>query len=132
MNAGEAIQDLYPESRSHCYGCGRLNEHGLQIKSYWDGAEGVARFLPAAWHLAYPDGRSVGSGLDDAFVTASLNVEFQAPTPAGEELELRARAVEIGRRKVIVAVEMFAAGSLCASGLAVAVRMPASMRAAMA
>lgn len=30
-----AIQDIYPEPVAHCYGCGRLNAHGLQIKSYW-------------------------------------------------------------------------------------------------
>jgi len=33
----KAFQDYYPHELSHCYGCGRLNEHGLQIKSYWDG-----------------------------------------------------------------------------------------------
>ena len=31
-----AFQDYYPDDVSHCFGCGRLNEHGLQIKSYWD------------------------------------------------------------------------------------------------
>ncbi len=33
----KAFQDYYPDEVSHCYGCGRLNEQGLQIKSYWDG-----------------------------------------------------------------------------------------------
>ena len=27
-----AFQDYYPDYFSHCYGCGRLNEHGYQIK----------------------------------------------------------------------------------------------------
>ncbi len=30
-----AFQDYYPDNRSYCYGCGRLNEQGLQIKSRW-------------------------------------------------------------------------------------------------
>ena len=34
-----AFQDYYPDDLSHCYGCGRLNEHGHQLKSYWDGEE---------------------------------------------------------------------------------------------
>ncbi len=32
-----AIQDIYPENVAHCYGCGRLNDQGLQIKSYDEG-----------------------------------------------------------------------------------------------
>ncbi|HMT19867.1 MAG TPA: PaaI family thioesterase, partial [Promineifilum sp.] len=27
----KAFQDYYPDEVSPCYGCGRLNEHGLQI-----------------------------------------------------------------------------------------------------
>lgn len=30
-----AFQDYYPENVAHCYGCGRLNEHGHQIKTFW-------------------------------------------------------------------------------------------------
>ena len=50
----KAIQDQYPEDLSHCYGCGRLNEHGHQLKSHWDGEEAVARFTPRAEHIAVP------------------------------------------------------------------------------
>ncbi len=46
MSDQKAFQDYYPESYSHCYGCGRLNPHGLQIKSYWDGDETVCHFNP--------------------------------------------------------------------------------------
>ena len=42
----KAIQDLYPEDTAHCYGCGRLNEHGLHIKSYWHGDHSLASFEP--------------------------------------------------------------------------------------
>lgn len=31
-----AFQDLYAEPYTHCYGCGRDNPHGHQLKSYWD------------------------------------------------------------------------------------------------
>ena len=50
----KAFQDYYPDEVSHCYGCGRLNEHGLQLKSYWDGNDTVAIFLPKPYHIAIP------------------------------------------------------------------------------
>ena len=49
-----AIQDYYPEDVAHCYGCGRLNQHGHQLKSHWDGDETVARFVPEPYHTAIP------------------------------------------------------------------------------
>ena len=49
-----AFQDSYPDDYSHCYGCGRLNAHGLQLKSYWDGDESQAVFQPQPWHTAVP------------------------------------------------------------------------------
>jgi acetoin utilization protein AcuB len=30
----KAFQDYYAEDYSYCYGCGRLNEHGLQVMSH--------------------------------------------------------------------------------------------------
>ena len=39
----KAFQDYYPENLAHCYGCGRLNPHGHQIKTFWDGDETVTR-----------------------------------------------------------------------------------------
>ncbi len=60
----KAFQDYYPDHLSYCYGCGRLNEHGLQIKSYWTGddvaSDSVARdetvctFMPRPYHIAIP------------------------------------------------------------------------------
>ena len=49
-----AFQDYYPDELSYCYGCGRLNEHGHQLKSYWDGDETVAHFEPSPNHIAIP------------------------------------------------------------------------------
>ena len=48
----KSFQDEYPDVLAHCYGCGRLNEHGYQIKSYWDGDESVCHFLPKPYHVA--------------------------------------------------------------------------------
>ena len=50
----QAFQDFYPENVAHCYGCGRLNGHGHQIKTYWEGDESVTRFRPQPYHTAIP------------------------------------------------------------------------------
>ena len=50
----KSFQDYYPDTLAHCYGCGKLNEHGHQIKSYWDGDESVCYFMPKAYHIAIP------------------------------------------------------------------------------
>lgn len=147
-----AIQDLYPDDSAHCYGCGRLNEKGLRIRSTWDGDETVARLLPRPEHTAiaeYVYGGLLASLIDchgtgtaslaawraagedrtplPRYVTAALHVDFLRPTPKGHVLEARGRALEIGARKVIVEVTVRAAGEDCARGRVVAVRMPESM-----
>jgi acyl-coenzyme A thioesterase PaaI-like protein len=48
------FQDYYPDDVAHCYGCGRLNEQGHQLRSHWDGEETVARFTPKPYHTAIP------------------------------------------------------------------------------
>lgn len=50
----ESIQDRYADELSHCYGCGRSNQDGLRIRSFWDGREAVARFTPRPEHIAVP------------------------------------------------------------------------------
>ena len=50
----KAFQDYYPDELNYCYGCGRFNVQGLQIKSYWDGEETVAIFHPKHITLQFP------------------------------------------------------------------------------
>jgi uncharacterized protein (TIGR00369 family) len=147
-----AIQDAYADDVSHCYGCGRLNPHGLQLKSAWDGDEVVARFTPQPFHTAIPGfvyGGLVASLIDchamataaasahrlaggaegspvSRYVTASLKVDYLRPTPLGP-LEVRAQAREVKGRKVTVAVRLLAAGVECARGEVIAVQVPEGM-----
>jgi acyl-coenzyme A thioesterase PaaI-like protein len=145
-----AFQDLYPDELSHCYGCGRLNPEGLQLKSYWDGIETIARFRPRPSHMAIPgyvyggllasliDCHGTGSASAAAgrqwpdkapvrFVTASLHVNYLRPTPIDAELELRGTIKELKEKKVIVSVTVSVGDQCCAKGEVVAVRMPANM-----
>ena len=50
MPESPAVQDYYPESFAHCFGCGRLNAQGHQIKTHVDGDEMVALFTPEPYH----------------------------------------------------------------------------------
>src|SRR3954447_18645301 len=50
----QAIQDLYPDDFAHCFGCGRNNPDGHQLKSYVEGERVEARFTPHAHHIAVP------------------------------------------------------------------------------
>jgi acyl-coenzyme A thioesterase PaaI-like protein len=151
-----AVQDFYPDDYAHCYGCGRLNAVGLHVRTLWDGEATVARFAPRPEHIAFPGfvyggliaslidchaigtaaafvehaaGRTIGDAPSPRFVTASLKIDYLRPTPHGPELELRARATSIERRKVTVDVELSAGGVVTARGTVIAVRMPDSMRA---
>ena len=147
----EAFQDTYPDDLSHCYGCGRLNPHGLQIKSYWEGDEAVCRFSPKPYHTAIPGyvyggliaslidchstgtasaaaRRAAGDGEDPQaavrFLTASLQVNYLKPTPIDAILEVRAQIKEIKGRKVVIASKLMADGQVCATGQVVAVQVP--------
>lgn len=149
-----AIQDFYPADLAHCYGCGRLNEHGLHVRSAWDGDETVACLTPRPYHTAIPGyvyggliaslvdchgtgsaalaayraaGREPGTAPPLRFVTASLKVDYLRPTPMGVLLEARGRILEVKPRKVVVDITVLASGEACAHGNVVAVLMPENM-----
>ena len=150
----KAFQDYYPDMFSHCYGCGRLNDHGLKIKSYWDGDESVCTLDPAPYHIgmkgfvyggliasiidchstgtaaaaAYRlDGRDMDTDPPLRFVTASLHVDYLKPTPIEGPIKLRSRVTEIRERKAVVETDLSVNGVVCARGTVVAVKIPESM-----
>ena len=142
MTEAKAFQDYYPDETSHCYGCGRLNDHGYHIKSYW-----MARKppLPSPPALPYrhprrglrradrlpdrlPQHRHRSGGrlparrprdghpASAALLTASLQVDYLRPTPLGVPLEIRGKVEEITDKKVIVSTTVIAKGEICAKG----------------
>ncbi len=150
----KSFQDTYADDLSQCYGCGRLNKSGLQLKSYWDGGESVAVFQPRPYHIGVPgfvyggllasiidchctgtaaaascraEGRELGTEPVLRFVTASLRVDYLRPTPLGPLLEIRGRVTEMKGRKVVVQATVSAEGKVCVRGEVVAVRIPKEM-----
>lgn len=151
-----AVQDFYPDDFAHCYGCGRLNAHGLHVRTRWEGEETVSRYTPRAWEIAVPGfvyggliaslidchamgtaaaatlragGHEIGATSSPRFVTASLRVDYIQPTPLGPELVIRARVQQASERKVVVLATVSIGDTITARGEAVAVRMPATMEA---
>jgi len=150
-NREPAFQDLYREDYAHCYGCGRLNPDGLQIKTRWEGDESVTRYTPRPYHIAIPGfvyggvlaslidchgtgtaaaaaARAQGRPLDSdpplRYVTASLKVDYLKPTPLGVELEIRGRATEVKGRKAVVESTLYADGVATVRGEVIAVALP--------
>lgn len=147
----KAFQDYYLDEFAHCYGCGRLNQEGLHIKSYWDGEESVCHYTPQPYYsggvpgFAYggiiaslidchsaatasaaklrEEGFALGEKPLPRFVAASLKVDYLKPTPLGVTLELRGRIVEIKGRKVTVSVTLSAEGVICAKGEEILVQL---------
>ena len=149
----KALQDYYPDEVSHCYGCGRLNPSGYQLKSYWDESETVAAYVPDAYHTAIPGyvyggliaslidchgtgsaaaavARSAGDVASNAlprFVTAALEVSYLEPIPLGPPLDLRGTIAQQTERKVVVEVTVSVEGAVKARGRVIAVIMPEGM-----
>ncbi|MEJ2038988.1 MAG: PaaI family thioesterase [Desulfosarcinaceae bacterium] len=151
----KAFQDYYADAHSICYGCGRLNNHGLQIKSYWDGDESVCRFSPKPEHTAMAgyvyggliasvidchgtgtaaaaayraEGRAMDTRPELRYVTGSLHVDYLKPTPIDAPMELRGKVRQIKGRKVIVEITLSSKGQVCARGEVVAVQLPEHLR----
>jgi acyl-coenzyme A thioesterase PaaI-like protein len=148
-----AIQDLYPDDFAHCFGCGRNNPGGHQLKSYIEGAEVVARVVPGPQFMSFPGfvyGGLLASLIDchamataaasdlpvplpenpppaARYVTGALRLDYLKPTPTGPELEIRGRVTERSERKRVVEATVSVGGIVTVRAEVVAVRMPKTM-----
>lgn len=145
------VQDYYPEDAAQCYGCGRLNDDGLHIQSFWEGDQTVCRLRPRPYHTAVPgyvyggliaslidchgtgsaalaayraQNREPGSDPPLRFLTASLHVDYLEPTPLDAELEARGTIREVKGRKVVTDITVRADGRETARGRVIAVQAP--------
>jgi acyl-coenzyme A thioesterase PaaI-like protein len=148
-----AIQDAYPDAFAHCYGCGRLNPQGHQLKSRLLGDEVIAEFTApqqytggfpgkaygglvaslldchgtasAAGFAARADGIEVAAGRPlSRFVTATLKVDFKSPTPLGTPLVIRGKLKSLEGRKAWIEMTLSAGETVCATGEMLAIRLP--------
>ena len=141
-----------PMQGNHCWGCGALNEQGLQIRSYWDGDESVCTWTPGRQYMAGPrhvvnggiitslidchsictaiakaydlEGRPIGAPPTIWYVTGSVQVTFRRPTSINDPVTLRARIVERTEKRTNLICTLYSNDEECASGNLVAVRVP--------
>ena len=147
---GKAFQDLWPEWGSLCWGCGRNNEHGLQIKSYWEGDEAVCTWQPKKYHEAYmgalcggiiatiidchctntaiaaaykAEGREIGTEPILRYATGSINIKLLRPARTRKPVTLRAKVKEMKKSKITVSCSLYYQNKLCASGEIVVINL---------
>lgn len=144
-----ALQDQMPDN--HCYGCGPLNGHGLQIKSHY--SNGIARcdFQPKPFHCTFTrnfvnggilasvidchsiwaamahtyeqEGRPPGSSPDIRYVTANLNIDYLKPVPSGKTLSLTAWITKKENKKSFVECEIRVDTECCVHASVLAIRV---------
>ena len=145
------FQDIWPEPATHCFGCGRNNKYGLQIKSYWDGDEAVCSWQPKECHMAAPgvlcggiiatvidchclntamaavlkaEGLTIGEETPYMLTTGSLSVQYLKPTPTDIPLKLRVKVEKISEKKIVVSCSLFSSRKECARGQIVTIKVP--------
>lgn len=152
MEVKQAVQDDYADDYSWCYGCGRLNEEGLHLRTGWDGDNTITIYKPRPEHKAIQgfiyggliaslidchgtgsasaalhrkNGHQLGDGVEPPrFVTASLHVDYLKPTPAGVPLKAIGRPEEVHPKKWKIHTEVYADGECVVKGEVVAAVMP--------
>jgi len=149
-----AIQDDYDDANAWCYGCGRLNDDGLHLRTIWEGDQTVTIYHPREEHKAIPgfiyggliasvvdchgtgsaaialhrkNGHEPGDGIEaPRFVTASLQVDYLKPTPAGVPLKAVGTVEEIHPKKFRVTTVVYAGDEKVVTGEVIASIMPDS------
>jgi acyl-coenzyme A thioesterase PaaI-like protein len=132
------------EEDHNCFGCGRLNEHGLQLDLVPDpDGDGVrAAFVPPVRTEGYTGmvhGGIITTVLDEVMawslyrhniwaVTGSLTTRYRKPIPLGEQTTARGFLVRDRGRAIEVRGEIRrdADGALLADATATFVRVPES------
>ncbi|MEN8124069.1 MAG: PaaI family thioesterase [Bacteroidota bacterium] len=147
----KAIQDYYDDDFSHCYGCGRLNPDGHQLKTYLKNNETISEYTPKNYHIAiegFVYGGLLASLIDchgtgsasifyarengiqikkynaPRFVTGNLNVNYLKPTPLQEKLLIKGVLKEITSRKVIISIDIIVNDVICVTGEVTAILLP--------
>jgi len=148
---GKSFQEDMPGNI--CFGCGKDNHDGLQLDSYWldrasletvcvwhsqpkyQGWEGLlnggvlaslvdCHCMGTAIAVAYAkEGRDMHSQPVYRYATGTMNIKYLLPTPNDVPIELRAKAVEVKERKVVLQCDVWAAGKKTAEADVVAVKV---------
>ena len=133
-----------------CFGCGKDNPDGLQIKSYWEGEDAVCIWvskpmyqgrekvlnggvlatlidchcMDTAMAAAYrAEERALGTTPHYRFATATISVRYLKPTPNDRPIELRAQVASLKGRKAKLTCDVLVDGIKTAEAEAVGVQV---------
>jgi len=123
-------REYLPHS-SGCFLCGEENRSGVRARFFVEGDFVVGRVILPPHLNGYRNvahGGVVSALLDETmgwaptvfgktsamYVTGELTVKFLSPVPVGEEIEVRSRLVEDGRRLAYCEGEIRCGGKVCA------------------
>lgn len=145
------FQDLWPKEFSYCFGCGRNNKKGLQIKSFWEGNEAICIWAPKEEYMAgkgilcggiiatlidchclntaiaatyKSEGRELNTEPFIPYATGTLQVQLLKPISLEKLVTLRAKIEKIKDKKIFVSCLVFSDNILCAQGEIIAVGVP--------
>jgi hypothetical protein len=141
-----ALQDLVDWP---CFACGRLNEHGLRIKSTWEGEELVCAWQPDPLYVGHPgrlhagliatimmchvvwaatalahraEGREIRDPIDFTYGTRSFKLDLFKRFPVHRSVSFRAKVQAMEGATARVACSAYVDGAECARGEADLVR----------
>jgi acyl-coenzyme A thioesterase PaaI-like protein len=133
-----------------CFGCGKDNPEGLQLKSYWEEDKCVCIFhsqekyqgwknlmnggilatvidchtMGAATSYAYrQENRSYDSEPTYRYATGTLTIKYLKPTPNTIPIKIIAQITEVKGRKTTMHCEAWAGDTLTAEAEVVAIRV---------
>lgn len=145
VNTVDYIQAYYAPNFCHCYGCGKENTRGLQLKSYPKSTRKAVMYYQAdeQYSGGYPanvyggllamlmdcHGTASAAYFDlmrqngelgrtplRRFVTAHLEINYRHPTPMGSKLVIESELIEASARKVRLSLQIRADDLLCVEG----------------
>ena len=128
----QSIQDKWEDIGTHCWGCGKNNEHGLQIKSCWIGDDAICIWQPKNYHVAMLgilNGGIIATvmdchylntanawalrhlrELDKPYLSGLFEIKYLRPASIEKPILLRARVKEMKGRKITVTCSLFSEG----------------------
>jgi acyl-coenzyme A thioesterase PaaI-like protein len=146
MTESLSLQEQYAPNNS-CFGCGPANADGIHVRSFVQGDEVVAQWMPEAKYEAFPGvlcGGIIGTLLDchcnwtaawhlmraasadhpPCTVTADYSIKLLRPTPTSGPVFLSAKVAEASDDRATIEGTLSAGGKVCATcrGTFVAVR----------
>jgi hypothetical protein len=145
----QALQDLV---EWQCYGCGKNNELGLQIKSYWSGDDLVCNWQPKPFHAGHPgnlhhgvtaticfchgawaatamshrnERREIKHPIEYFYLNRSLQFEILKAIPIESTVTFRASVKKLDAQSAVVSTGAFVGDEKCAQAETRLVRVSA-------